>query len=401
MGLRSLVIALDLPLPVAGGGDLRTLGVIEALRRLGPVGVFGVLPRPPEPSPIAGLAAWQSSTDAALADWRAQARAALGWVGRPGGQPSDRWWSEHAADELARLADRLEPDLVVVEQLWLYAYGQAIRAPGRRLVLDAHNAEAALHRDLAARPDRGRLPTALARKLADRVAALEATAVADADAVWAPSAGDAAKLVAGQPVARIDVVPNGIALDGYAGPPGPRGPVMVYPANFAYPPNTDAARRLVHGVRPAVAAANPGATLVLVGGGLPAELTAGAGVEAPGRVPDVRPYLHRASVMPVALSDGSGTRLKVLEAFAAGVAVVSTRKGVEGLAVGDGEHVLLAESDAQLAAAVLRVWADEPLRAGLVARARALVDERYGPDAVAAAVAGALGAGGRGYRPAA
>ena len=392
--LRSLVIALDLPLPISGGTGLRTLGVIEALRQLGPVGVFGVRPRPPEPSPISGLTAWQSSTDAVLGDRRAQARAALSWVGRPGGQPSDRWWSEHAAGELVRLAERLEPDLVVVEQLWVYAYGRAIRTAGRPLVLDCHNAEAALHRDLAARADQARLPGALARLLADRVAAREADAVAEADLTWAPSAVDAAKLTDRQQPTRIDVVPNGIALDGYAGPTGPRGPVMVYPANFAYPPNADAAHRLVHGLLPRVQASKPGTTLMLVGGGLPPALAIVTGVEAPGRVPDMRPYLPRASVMPVALSDGSGTRLKVLEAFAAGVAVVSTPKGVEGLAVDDGQHVLLAESDADLAAAVLRGWGDEPLRARLVARARALVAERDGPDAVAAAVAEAVNAAG-------
>jgi len=393
VALRSLVIALDLPLPALGGGDLRTLAVVEALARLGPVGVFGVHPRPPQPSPIAGLAAWRSSSDTALADPRVQGRAALTWLTTPDGHPSDRWWSEIAAGELAQLADELDPQLVVVEQLWVYRYGESLRAPGRRLVLNAHNAEATLHEDLARDSGHGRLPAALARTLAERVAQREAAAVAAADQTWAPSGRDATALAACHPpgAVRIDVVPSAIRVDSYAGPAGEREPVMVYPADFAYPPNEHAARRLVSGVLPVVRAAVRDATLVLVGANLPGELAAAAGVEAPGRVPQMLPYLHRASVMPVALTQGAGTRLKVLEAFAAGVAVVSTRKGVEGLEVRDGVHAVLAESDAELAAAVLRVWDDDRLRTKLVANGAALVRERYGPDAVAAAIRAALG----------
>ena len=62
-----------------------------------------------------------------------------------------------------------------------------------------------------------------------------------------------------------------------------------------------------------------------------------------GTVPDVRPYFAAASVMPVPLSAGGGTRLKVLEAFASGVPVVSTAKGVEGLGLVAEQHYLQAE----------------------------------------------------------
>jgi len=393
MRLRSLVIALDLPLPVTGGGDLRTLAIVHALTRLGPVSVFGVHPRAPRPSPIEGVARWRSSTDASLADPGLQARAALAWLHEEDGHPCDRWWSERAAADLARLADEFEPHLVVAEQLWVHRYGEAIRSPGRSLVLDAHNAEAALHAQLATAGAGARGGSALARRLAERVARREHAAVARADRTWAPTASDAAAIAAVHPpgAARFDVVPSGIAVDAYAGPAGERGHAMIYPASFGYPPNAVAARRLVTGVLPVARSAVPGAELLLPGSDLPRELAEAAGVHAPGRVADMLPWLHRASVMPIALSDGGGTRLKVLEAFAAGVAVVSTRKGVEGLDVRDGEHVLLGESDAQLAAAVLRVWKDDGLRRRLTVAGAALARERYGPDAVAAAVARAAG----------
>jgi glycosyltransferase involved in cell wall biosynthesis len=389
MSLRTLVIALDLPLPVTGGGDLRTLAIVRALARLGPVAVFGVHARRPEPSPIAGVAGWHSSSDTALSDPRAQARAALSWLRTADGHPCDRWWSARAAADLARLADDFAPDLVVVQGLWVHRYGEAIRAPGRRLVLNAENAEAALHEELAA-ADGHR--SALARVVAQRVALRELAAVRAADRTWAPSALDADRLRAAHPGGdvRVDVVPSGIAVDDYAWPSGERGPVMVYPASFGYPPNVVAARRLVDGVHPRVRAAVPAATLMLVGAGLPAGLADRPGVEAPGRVPDMLPYLHRASVMALALTTGGGTRLKVLEALASGVAVVSTRKGVEGLDLRDGTHVLLAETDAQIAEGVLRVWNDDDLRTHLTTSGLALVRDRYGPEAVAAAVRAAV-----------
>ena len=68
-----------------------------------------------------------------------------------------------------------------------------------------------------------------------------------------------------------------------------------------------------------------------------------AGVEVHGNVPDVRPYLQEASVLAVPLEAGGGTRLKILEAFAAGLPVISTAVGCEGLEVSDGVHLLVTD----------------------------------------------------------
>jgi glycosyltransferase involved in cell wall biosynthesis len=96
-----------------------------------------------------------------------------------------------------------------------------------------------------------------------------------------------------------------------------------------------------------------------------------------GAVPDVQPYLARAAVYVVPMRMGSGVRLKVLEAMASGVPVVSTRMGLEGVAALPGEHALLADAPAAFADAVLRLLAEPALAARLAARARALVEERY------------------------
>jgi glycosyltransferase involved in cell wall biosynthesis len=91
----------------------------------------------------------------------------------------------------------------------------------------------------------------------------------------------------------------------------------------------------------------------------------------------VQPYLARAAVYVVPMRMGSGSRLKVLEALAAGVPVVSTRLGMEGIAVNAEEYALVADTAHAFAEAVLRLLGDSGLVGRLAARGRALVEERY------------------------
>src|SRR5262249_30570264 len=101
------------------------------------------------------------------------------------------------------------------------------------------------------------------------------------------------------------------------------------------------------------------------------------GLIVTGAVPDVQPYLARAAVYVVPMRMGSGTRLKVLEAMAAGVPVVSTRVGLQGIAATPGEEAYAADAPGAFAAAVLRLLGDAGERARLAERARALVEARY------------------------
>ena len=125
--------------------------------------------------------------------------------------------------------------------------------------------------------------------------------------------------------------------------------------------------------------------LVLCGRQPPPELRAAATsgpsssgeVVVTGEVEDVRPWFALADVCVVPLRTGGGTRLKILEALAAGCPVVSTRKGAEGLALAHGEHLLLADEGAALVAA-LRWCLDQPAAASAMAeRGRALVARDY------------------------
>jgi glycosyltransferase involved in cell wall biosynthesis len=113
-------------------------------------------------------------------------------------------------------------------------------------------------------------------------------------------------------------------------------------------------------------------------------------IVVPGPVRDIRPALAAATAMAVPLFHGGGTRLKILEAFAAGVPVVSTAKGVEGLDVRDGTHALIAESADEFVDHLVALWRDPTLAGRLAASARAFAAERFSWETVGARVRQAI-----------
>jgi len=157
---------------------------------------------------------------------------------------------------------------------------------------------------------------------------------------------------------------------------------MTYSANY------DAMQFFLRDVYPQVRAAVPGASLTITGstaGVDQAGLALDDTVHLTGYVDDIRPVIAGSAACVVPLRQGGGTRLKILEAMALGVPVVSTRKGAEGLDVVDGEHLLLADTPRDLAAATVRLLQDGALRACLASQARALVERRYDWRAIGAA----------------
>ena len=100
-------------------------------------------------------------------------------------------------------------------------------------------------------------------------------------------------------------------------------------------------------------------------------------VTVTGAVEDVRPYLEKAAVYVVPMRMGGGVRLKVLEAMASGIPVVSTRAGAEGIAVEDEENALLAETAAEFAAKVVEVLTNVSLGRQMASQGRKLVEDQY------------------------
>lgn len=175
-----------------------------------------------------------------------------------------------------------------------------------------------------------------------------------------------------------DVLPNAVALP-HRADRHPRPGHVLFVANFAYPPNRRAAERLVDDVLPALP---PRATVTLAGPGGAEAVRPHERVETPGYVPDLGPLYAEAAVVVAPIEEGGGTRIKLLEALAHRVPVVTTPVGAAGLGASDGEHLLLAAEAEGLAAAARRVLADAALADRLAAAGAELVRRGFSEDVV-------------------
>jgi glycosyltransferase involved in cell wall biosynthesis len=163
-------------------------------------------------------------------------------------------------------------------------------------------------------------------------------------------------------------------------PAGQPPPTVLFTGSYNHPPNVDAALRLARSIFPRVRERRPDAVLTLVGEAPPGELqaAAGPGVTVTGFVPGLLPYLDGAAVVAAPLFQGGGMRVKVLEALAAGKAVVASPLAVEGIGVADGEQFLLAKTHEGFAEAILALLEDRDGRVTLAGRARAWAEENLG-----------------------
>ena len=383
--LRTLLVVPRLPSPPRGGGDLRVLQAINGLAAEGPLAVFGVSSEPASGPPPAGVEVWRCSTDTSISDPPATAAAALRWL-RDGGHPYDRFLTDAIAGELEALVEDFRPGVAVIETLALYRYLGFFKQRGLPVALDAHDVETPLQRGMLESGVRaGSVPSPVATRLMAQIEAVERAAFDTADQVWACSHRDA-RLIRGlfSGCAPVEVVPNTVDVDGYsrasaAVAGNPRS--VLFSGAFGYPPNAEAALWLAREMLPQLADRFPDAQLALVGTTPTATMLAMAdgdrGITVTGAIPDIRPHLAAASVMAVPIFAGSGTRFKVLEAFASHLPVVSTAKGVEGLDVRADQHYLAGETPEAFASAIGALWADPTVARELVERAVALVSERY------------------------
>lgn len=217
-----------------------------------------------------------------------------------------------------------------------------------------------------------------------RIRRVEAQACNDATAVLACSEIDAAMLADLGVRKPVIVVPNGVDLDQFKprARPGPKGHDLVFVGALDYDPCDKGVRDFCEFALPAVLEKSPDTRFIVVGRNpskaLRAMVRAQPQIVLTGSVPDVRPHVQGAAVFVVPLLSGSGTRLKILEAMALGIPVVTTTVGVEGIAASHGEHCFVADGAGNFAEAVLRVLADEERAERVAENARKLVEQRYG-----------------------
>ena len=205
------------------------------------------------------------------------------------------------------------------------------------------------------------------------------------------SARDAQRLRSTVSHAKIEVVPNGVDTTHFV----PQRDVPVVPGRVVFvgstnaPANRDAVEYLLRDVWPSIRHARPEATLQLIGRSSEsarARYAAEPGVAVLGHLNDIRHHVAQACCVVAPLRIGGGTRVKILDAWAMGKAVVSTAIGCEGLEASDGENLLVRDDPEAFADAVLRVLDDPTIRLGLESHARRTAEQVYSWDVIGPAM---------------
>ena len=296
--------------------------------------------------------------------WRHRARVA-GALCRGAPLWVARCWSPAFADVLRRAVVEWRPDVVQAELHVMGQYLRLVEGGAAVRVLTEHEAST-----FAAGGSRPSLRAAEAWAWAR----YERAVVAAADAVVVFTERDAraaARLAAGTPVS---VIPLDVPVPARASDPLGADPAsLLFVGNFMHPPNVDAVGWLVREILPLVRARCPRVTLQIVGDNVPASVRVLAAdhVNVVGPVADLGPYYDRAAVVVAPIRLGGGMRVKVLEALAAGKAVVATSLAADGLSATTSKQLVLADSAGSFAAAVAELASSPRQRDALAARARA------------------------------
>jgi glycosyltransferase involved in cell wall biosynthesis len=274
-----------------------------------------------------------------------------------------------------------------------------------RSVLFQHNVETMIWRRRAERA-RGPLSKLYFGLQARRMFDYERAACRAAGHIIAVSKTDAELMQSMFGVRNVTEVPTGVDIGYFARPaPNPAVADLVFVGSMDWLPNVDGVTYFVEEVLPQIRRRRPECKLAIVGRTPPESILklgrTVPGVLVTGTVKDVRPYMWGASVSVVPLRIGGGTRLKIYEAMAAGLPVVSTTVGAEGLEVHPPDDIRIADDPRDFAAHCLELLEDERLSRQVAARALEMVTANYSWERVAEMFArvleeaGGVGAGTR------
>jgi glycosyltransferase involved in cell wall biosynthesis len=383
--VRTLVVATEYPWPPNSGSRLRLANTLEALSRLGPTELFSAVSATradfADPPPSSELArteriAIDDAPPGVVESTRRLFRPSLPFT-----------LPQRARATTSRALHRFATggyDLVWYFQVRAWVLADWHGATPAVVDIDDLEDEKILARAALAPDEAGlvrRLRRATGRRWtkeeARRWRALHHRIAERVDATVLCSELDARR----SGLTGVRVVPNG-----YPPPVRPVGkeqvsvpPVVLFQGTLRYPPNADAARFLVRDVGPRLRALAPRAQIRLVGLAPPAlaPLADPPDVTLAGQVADMVDELALADVVVVPVRYASGTRVKILEAFAHRLPVVATTVGAEGLEAVAGEHLLVADDAEDIARACARLLQDAALRKTIVDNAHALYLSRY------------------------
>lgn len=374
------VITSELPWPLNTGGHLRTFHLLTALADQFDVKLLTSVSCPNDP----GISVLEDhGLTVRVCCTRPGRRAAelprvASAFGR--GEPYVMYHRHNRPqmrDLIRREWARERPDLVYLDHLDPLAFRDLF--PETPVIADLHNIYSRLADRVA--DERHWLVSRYLKREARLLAAVERRIVREAAVVMAVSSDEQAEFqtLGGH---NVHLVPNGVSCRSFSHLPVGRSmepPVLLYLGALSWQPNAKAAEFLARSVMPTVLAEHPGAVLKIVGRNPGSDVRALdmlPGVEVHPNVPDIGVYLEEASLLAVPLDSGGGTRLKILEAFAAGLPVVSTPIGCEGIDCRHAEHLWIADRK-HFAEAVLEAASAPQLAAEFAERGRLLAQSQY------------------------
>jgi polysaccharide biosynthesis protein PslH len=284
---------------------------------------------------------------------------------------------------LRELTRRQHFDIIHADQLNMAQF--AVALPGGARVIDQHNAVWTIVQRMA---EHSSYPKRVGLELeARRLRRYEARICARFDGLLAVSLPDRAFLELAATELGLQLPPTTIipiAIDAHGAPPVAR---VAHPssilsmATMFWPPNVDGVLWFAREVYPLVKAAVPAAGFAVVGARPPASVrqlsVAEPSINVTGYVEDPQPFLEQAAALIVPVRAGGGMRVKILEALARGLPIVSTTIGYEGIALEPGRHLLVGDTPAAFAEALIAILRDPALGTGLAAAGRAVAEQVY------------------------
>lgn len=378
-GERALVISPEAPYPPVGGGALRTASLIEYLAPRYALDLV-LFREEGQPDPSEGLPEGHAhrvqvlplpyhARDGLSRTLRNSVRALRN---RP---PLLDRFSGHG-EAIAAFARGQRYALGLIEHFWCAPYLHQIAPHCARTVLNLHNIESEWQESVAQQEN---VFHAFAlRRFGRRYRQLEAEWLPRFSTVLAPSNRNCELVRTIAPGANVMLYPN--AIPEVPRPDRAEEQVIAFTGNLAYEPNVAAVVHFYTRVWPLLRTRIPGLRWRLIGKSPERVSSIVAGderIELTGAVRDAVAELVRAKVAVVPVLSGSGTRMKILEAWAAGTPVISTKAGAEGLDANPGEHLLIVEQPEEFAEAVVFLLEAPEARAQLAEAGRCLYERRY------------------------
>jgi len=390
--LHVAIVDEELPYPPTSGKRIRTLNLLLRLARRHRIAYFSHRNADPAEAERAAAYLKDNGIDAIVVDRAVPPKSGALFYARLAANllsPLPYSATIHRSRALQKAVEAYDArNQVDLWQCEWTPYAQSLRKlPGARRLVVAHNVESLIWRRYFEN-EPNRIKRWYIGKQWRKFARFEKRVCAEATRVVAVTSQDARLLHEEFGARHVDVVDNGVDTGYFTPSDSPRDPhTILFLGSLDWRPNWDAVNLLLERVRPQVRALEPSARFVIVGRNPPESLVERVSrhrdVELFANVDDVRPYLASSAVLAVPLRIGGGSRLKILEALAAGLPVVSTRVGAEGLELQPGQDVSVVDDVEQMAAAIVECLRDPCTATTMAEHGRATVGRRYDWDTLA------------------